>query len=69
MRTRPSCWDQDGANKPTSRAVSARSSSAPCLKMLTGAIDKDTCKDKQSHCPLHNNQRSHWHDCSNTGEC
>ncbi len=31
-------------NKPTSRAVSAFSSSAPCLKMLTGAIDKDACR-------------------------
>lgn len=35
--------DQLENNKPTSRAVSAFSSSAPCLKMLTGAIDKDAC--------------------------
>lgn len=41
-------------SKLTSRAVSALSSSAPCLKMLTGAIDKDAC--------THTNRpiSSHW---------
>lgn len=46
--------DQSENNKPTRRAVSAFSSSAPCLKMLTGAIDKDACMERINQNHQHN---------------